>query len=29
VLRQIWTGVRPVGHAREVLASLQTLQTPG
>ena len=29
VLRQIWTGVRPAGHAREVLASLQTLQATG
>jgi peroxiredoxin Q/BCP len=26
VLRQIWTGVRPSGHAREVLAELQRLQ---
>ena len=28
VLRRVWTGVRPAGHAQEVLAALLQLQAP-
>ena len=26
ILRQLWVGVRPLGHSQEVLAALRTLQ---